>query len=173
MTFEIYLWLLKFIHLSTISLWAGGLLCLPTLIALNRPEEDVPLHKTVRFLYVVLVSPAALVAIASGTALIFMQGAYDEWFSAKMAAVGLMVILHVFTGLRLVASFSRGLMFSIIPATMLTISLLSVIAAILWIVLAKPDYDLSGFYETVFQPGYLGEHYPYLKFWENLNFWQE
>lgn len=171
MTEEIIIWITKFVHLATISVWAGGLICLPSLIAMNKPKEDVALHKTVRFLYVYLVSPAAFLAVASGTLLIFLQATYNEWFSMKMAFVGVMVLLHVFTGLRLVASFSKGKLFPKIPSIILTIFLSIVIIIILWIVLVKPPYDLTNFFEIYFTPGSLGERYPFLKFWENEWFW--
>ena len=51
-----------------------------------------------------LTSPAAFVAIASGTALIFLQATFVEWFSLKMVLVGIMAMLHVVAGLVLLQS---------------------------------------------------------------------
>jgi len=39
------------------------------------------------------------VAVGSGTALIFLQATYEEWFSIKMVLVGIMAMLHVVAGL--------------------------------------------------------------------------
>ena len=67
--------LLKFVHLAAIALWSGGLVALPFLFWQRRTLEaglDLDrLHRVARLVYVELTSPAAFVAIASGTALIF------------------------------------------------------------------------------------------------------
>ena len=47
-----------------------------------------------RFVYVEMTSPAAFIAIGSGTALIFLQATFQEWFSLKMVLVGTLVMLH-------------------------------------------------------------------------------
>ena len=69
------------------------------------PELD-RLHRVTRFVYVVMTSPAAFVAIGSGTALIFLQSTFREWFSLKMVLVGAMVMLHVLAGLMAVRVFA-------------------------------------------------------------------
>jgi putative membrane protein len=84
--------LLKFIHLGTIAIWSGGLIVLPFLFWQRRdikvgPELD-RLHRLTRFVYVGMTSPAAFVAIGSGTALIFLQTTFLEWFSLKMVLLG-------------------------------------------------------------------------------------
>jgi uncharacterized membrane protein len=70
--------LLKFVHIATISVWAAGLVCLPFLFAQRKDvgHEDAlhRLHAMVRFLYVVILSPTAFVAIGSGTALRSSRG---------------------------------------------------------------------------------------------------
>ena len=53
-----------------------------------------------------MTSPAAFVAIGSGTGLIFVQATFQEWFSLKMVLVGAMVMLHVVAGLVLVHLFA-------------------------------------------------------------------
>ncbi len=68
---------LKFVHLATIAVWSGGLLVLPLLFWQRRLVTNIDelesLHRVTRFVYVVMTSPAAFVAIGSGTALIFLQ----------------------------------------------------------------------------------------------------
>ena len=83
---------LKFVHLAAIAIWSGGLLVLPFLFWQRRalaagPELD-RLHRITRFVYVEMTSPAAFIAIGSGTALIFLQATFQEWFSLKMVLVG-------------------------------------------------------------------------------------
>ena len=53
-----------------------------------------------------MTSPAAFVAIGSGTALIFLQSTFREWFTLKMVLVGAMVMLHVVAGLVAVRVFA-------------------------------------------------------------------
>jgi protoporphyrinogen IX oxidase len=93
---------LKFVHLATIAIWSGGLIVLPFLFWQRRglagPDLD-RLHRMTRFVYVALTSPAAFIAIGSGTALIFLQATFREWFTLKMLLVGVMVMLHVLAGL--------------------------------------------------------------------------
>jgi uncharacterized membrane protein len=95
--------LLKFVHLAAIALWSGGLIALPFLFWQRRalaPGLDLDrLHRVARLVYVELTSPAAFIAIGSGTALIFLQATFQEWFSLKMLLVGIMAMLHVLAGL--------------------------------------------------------------------------
>jgi protoporphyrinogen IX oxidase len=148
---------LKFVHLAAIALWSGGLLALPFLF---RQRDQVAsaaeldqLHRLARFVYVDAASPAALIAIASGTALIFAQATFEEWFSLKMLLVTAMVMLHVAAGLVLLHLFSPQARFSRSASAALTSTYLVVITAILWIVLAKPHIDSTGFAAKMFTPG--------------------
>jgi protoporphyrinogen IX oxidase len=66
---------LKFIHLAAIAIWSGGLIALPFLFRQRAgiaPGLELDrLHRMVRFVYVEMTSPAAFIAIGSGTVLIF------------------------------------------------------------------------------------------------------
>lgn len=153
---EIWLWMMKYAHLSAISLWAAGLVGLPFLIhRRNGLEGDdlYRLHRFCRFLYVGLVSPAAFIGVGTGIALIFMRETFVEWFSLKLVFVGLMVILHVVTGLVLLKVFADEGRFGFTRATLLTLGQIIAIVPILYFVLAKPDI---GFEENeFFRPGAL------------------
>ena len=148
---------LKFAHIAAIAIWSGGLLVLPFLFWQRRllaagPELD-RLHRVTRFVYVVMTSPAAFVAIGSGTALIFLQGTFREWFTFKMVLVGTMVMLHVLAGLVAVRVFEPDGRFGLRSCFALTSSYLVLIVAIIWIVLAKPAIDSTQFAADLFQPG--------------------
>ncbi len=67
--------------------------------ARGRRRSSTGCTGIVRLVYVELTSPAAFVAIGSGTALIFLQATFVEWFSIKMVLVGIMAMLHVVAGL--------------------------------------------------------------------------
>ena len=157
--------LLKFIHLGTIAIWSGGLIVLPFLFWQRRAIEVGPeldrLHRLTRFVYVGMTSPAAFVAIGSGTALIFLQATFLEWFSLKMVLVGIMVMLHVVAGLTLMHLFEPAGRFSRFSYVALTVAYLVLITAIIGVVLGKPHIDSNQFAQNLFAPGglrqFLGE----------------
>ena len=152
---------LKFIHLAAIAIWSGGLLILPFLFWQRRtllagPDLD-RLHRITRLVYVELTSPAAVLAIGSGTALIFLQATFAEWFSLKMLLVSLMAMLHVVAGLILGQLFSPKGRFSRSSYVLLSSAYLVLIAAVLWLVLAKPHVDANQFVPHLFEPGGLAK----------------
>ena len=151
--------ILKFIHLGTIAVWSAGLLSLPFLFWQRRALAAGPdldrLHRIVRLVYVELTSPAAFIAIASGTALIFLQATFEEWFSIKMVLVGIMAMLHVVAGLVIHQLFSPKGRFGGFSFVSLAATYAVLITAILWVVLAKPHIDSNQFAAHLFEPGAL------------------
>jgi putative membrane protein len=147
---------LKFVHLAAIAIWSGGLIVLPFLFWQRRTVgvgSDLDrLHRMTRFVYVEMTSPACI-AIGSGTALIFLQATFQEWFSLKMVLVGTLVMTHVLAGLLLVRVFSPDGRFGLCSHIALTSAYLVLIAAIIWIVLAKPHIDSGQFTPGLFKPG--------------------
>lgn len=154
---------LKFLHLATISIWSGGLLVLPFLfwqrMAIAGGPELERLHRVTRFVYVKTTSPAAFIAIGSGTALIFLQGTSQEWFTLKMVFVAGMVMLHVAAGLVTTHLFEPEGRFSLASCIMLTSAYLALIVAIIWVVLAKPGIDSNQFAPDLFTPGALRQFF--------------
>ncbi len=150
---------LKFVHLAAIAVWSGGLIALPFLFVQRRSVADgaelVRLHRITRLVFVELTSPAAFIAIASGTALIFLQATFAEWFSLKMLLVGLMAMLHVVAGLVLHELFKPKGSFGGKSCVALTSAYVLLICAIVWIVLAKPQIDSNVIAEHLFEPGAL------------------
>ncbi len=150
---------LKFAHLAAIAVWSGGLIALPFLFVQRRSVADgaelVRLHRITRLVFVELTSPAAFIAIASGTALIFLQATFAEWFSLKMVLVGLMAMLHVVAGLVLHELFKPNGRFGSVSCVALSTAYLFVICAIVWVVLAKPHIDSNLFAKHLFEPGAL------------------
>jgi protoporphyrinogen IX oxidase len=149
--------LLKFIHLGTIAVWSAGLIILPFLFwqrqSLNMGIELDRLHRLTRFVYLGMTSPAAFLAIGSGTALIFLQTTFVEWFSLKMVLVGILVMLHVVAGQTLMHLFEPSGTFSRYSYIALTASYVVLITAIIWLVLAKPHIDSNQFATHLFAPG--------------------
>ena len=84
-------------------------------------------------------SPAAFIAIGSGTALIFMRQTFEPWFGMKLLFVGLMAVLHTLTGLVVLRLFDEGEVYPVWRFVAVTIVTLAVVAAVLFLVLARPD----------------------------------
>jgi len=148
--------LLKFIHLGTIAVWSAGLIVLPFLFWQRRSLEGMELyrlHRLTRFVYVGMTSPAAFLAIGSGTALIFLQSTFLEWFSLKMVLVGILVMLHVVAGSILMHLFEPGGTFSRYSCIVLTASFLVLTTAIIGVVLVKPHIEANQFATSLFVPG--------------------
>jgi protoporphyrinogen IX oxidase len=94
---------LKLIHIAAIVIWAAGLLYLPGLFAAHpgaRNDEAAfrRLRRQTRIVYVALMSPAAVVGVTTGTALVFLAASISGWIVLKLIAVTGMVLLHVWMG---------------------------------------------------------------------------
>jgi uncharacterized membrane protein len=145
---------LKFIHIAAIALWAAGIVSLPGLYVqrahIAKDQDLFRLQKIVRFSYVRILSPAAFIAIASGTGLIFLQEPYSGWFSVKLMLVGMLVVIHVMTGLVIIRLFEEGEVYPVWRFVTATILSGGVVCGILFVVLARPMVDFSvppGFFE--------------------------
>lgn len=96
--------LFKMLHISAIVIWSAGMLYLPGLFARHpaaartSPDEFRRLRHQARLVYVGLMSPAAVVAVVSGTMLVFLAASIGGWMVLKLVAVALMVALHVYLG---------------------------------------------------------------------------
>jgi uncharacterized membrane protein len=149
----------KVIHLAAIAIWSAGLICLPGLYVqrahVPNAESLHRLQSMVRFMYVAIVSPAAFVAVGSGTALVFLREAWVPWFSLKLAFVGMMVFLHILGGLVIIRLFEEGRVYPVwrfVSTTAVTVVLVTIV---LVIVLSKPDLP-SLLPSAMSEPGALG-----------------
>lgn len=152
------IWMGKFLHLTMISIWAGGLVVVPYLLWQRHGLTGEPLHRLhrlVRTLYVTILSPAAFLAIASGIALIFLQATFVEWFSVKLVIVGILVALHVRAGLLILRVFDPGGRISRAAVMSLTAGTLAAVAGVLLVVLWKPQIDALALAPDLFRPGQL------------------
>lgn len=94
---------LKLLHIAAIVVWAAGLLYLPGLFARHPAAADSEaefkrLRHQTRLVYVGLMSPAAVIAVASGTVLVFLAVSLGGWMVLKLIAVAAMVLLHTYMG---------------------------------------------------------------------------
>jgi protoporphyrinogen IX oxidase len=129
---------LKLLHLSAVTVWCGALLYLPLALAAAGEDDRMTQQRVLRLLFSSIATPAALVAIASGTLIFLWQGPLAPWLVAKLAVVALLVLMHASLGL-LVLRSERG------DAPVRCLACLAVFSASVlalgataWLVLAKP-----------------------------------
>lgn len=150
---------LKFIHVAAIAMWCAGLIALPSLYVQRAHVKDgetlYRLQGQVRFAYVALISPSAFVAVASGAGLIFAAGTFVPWFSLKLAFVGVLVLIHIFTGLVIIRLFEEGEVYSVWRFVAVTGLTVAVTLTILILVLAKPELREGLLPQEFFSPGAL------------------
>jgi uncharacterized membrane protein len=121
-------------------------------------EHDLHrLHAMTRFFYVVILSPAAFVAIGSGTVLIFLQQTFVPWFTVKLLFVGVFVLIHLLTGLVILKLFDEAGHYPNWRYVAVTIITTAVASVIIIVVSGKPDINIRDFQTDFFQPGRLGE----------------
>ena len=161
--------LAKFIHIAAIAIWAAGVVRLPGLYVQRAHVKDrealLRLQRIVRFAYVALISPAAFLAVVSGTALIFLRQTFEPWFSVKLAFVGMLAVLHVLTGLVVIRLFREGEVYPVWRFVVATVVSGGVVVAIFFLVLAKPALDLAVF-RALAEPGGLSRIVRDISPWE-------
>jgi protoporphyrinogen IX oxidase len=131
----------KGIHITTLVIWCAGLLCLPGLFATHCEPRDLrPFHRLramSRFSYIVIVSPAAIIAILSGSILVWLADVRGGWLPVKLSVVAMMAAYHTLCGhilsqLREPEGFRQGPLLAMVAVPVLLIPMA------LWLVLAKP-----------------------------------
>lgn len=122
--------------------WCGALLYLPAMIAAGTRSSDELFYRDhahlTRTVFNLLATPAALLAIGSGTALFLREAIFDPWLILKLSTVAGMVLCHALCGL-LILRIERAAEPALRRNCLLIGLLLSaLIGATLWLVLAKP-----------------------------------
>lgn len=152
------LWL-KFIHIGAIAIWIAGLFYLSSLLAGHdtvRDRQDFArIRMASRFAYMGLVSPAGFVAVGSGTVLLFVADALHPWMFAKLAAVTLLVIVHVQYAYVLTHLAEEGAKQPTLRIRLLVGATAVSALAILALVLAKPPIASDVVPDWLTRPGFL------------------
>lgn len=135
--------LLKFVHIAAVLVWCAGLIALPIMLAQHRLDDSQHRYARIRrfthYGYTRLITPAAVIAVAAGTALIFLRETFVPWFFAKLMAVGVLVALHALIGNTVVRMGEAKSGNPLAPHPFLPVALvMGAIGAILLLVLAKP-----------------------------------
>lgn len=134
--------IVKGLHIAALILWCAGLVALPLMLGKHRVGEDQADYSRLRLLthdsYAFIVTPAAVIAIAAGTLLIYLRGMFVPWMFAKLVAVGLLVALHALVGHTVVLmSERRGEYAPPTPLPLIAASIGTMVVVLL-LVLAKP-----------------------------------
>ncbi|MET1756089.1 CopD family protein [Novosphingobium sp. RD2P27] len=134
--------IVKALHIMGISLWAAGLIAVPLMLARHTPNDNQEEYARVRrfthYGYTHLLTPAAVIAVAAGTGLIFLRGVFVPWMFAKLVLVGALVALHAGVG-NIVVRMGEQTNERQPPHPLLfVIPALFLLTAILLVVLSKP-----------------------------------
>lgn len=136
--------IVKGVHIAAILLWTAGLIALPLLLAQHHPEHGQHDYQRIRrfshYGYTHLLTPAAVIAVAAGTALLFLSEAFVPWMFAKLALVGALVAFHAWIGKLVVRMGEHRNLRQPPPSLPLVLLAIMLSSAILIIVLAKPAF---------------------------------
>ena len=150
---------LKILHIAAIAIWMAGLVSLPGLYVqrahVRDKEQLYRLQRTVRFAYLALVSPAAFIAVATGTALIFAREVFEPWLSVKLTLVGALAVLHSLTGLVIIRLFKEGEIYPVWRFVAVTALTMLLILGVLYLVLVKPQVESGLLPAALSEPGAL------------------
>jgi len=134
--------LVKALHIAALALWCAGLIALPLMLGKHRADEAQADYARLRLLthdsYILIVTPAAVVAIAAGTLLIYLRGAFEPWMFAKLVAVGMLVALHALVGHTVVLMSERRGEYAPPSSVPLVSGSIATMVVVLLLVLAKP-----------------------------------
>lgn len=137
----------KALHISTIALWAVGLVMLPLLFCRYRPQLGDAAFTRFRvlthFSYILFLTPAAVVAVGTGTVLILLRGIFEPWLYAKLLLVSALAMLHAFIGHMIVRTAETRGSLRLPHPWLVLIPVLLVLASILVLVLAKPVFTID------------------------------
>lgn len=141
---------IKLLHIAALVVWCAGLITLPLLLGLHRHIAAHPSPQGVQYnyqrfrklshvTYTAIATPAAVVAIAAGTALIFVAQVFEVWLLLKLGCVAGMTLAHAWLGHLIVQSGERDLSWRMPWPGLALVVALPCMLGVLWLVLAKPD----------------------------------
>ena len=140
---------MKALHIAAVIVWCAGLIALPLMLRHLEPEQSqfifTKLRKVTHYGYTYLMTPAAVIAVSAGIALIFLRQTYTGWMIGKLAAVGLLACVHGFQGHVVLRSEEEKGGYDSPRASLLIVPALLTITLVLLIVLAKPEVPASLF----------------------------
>lgn len=134
---------LKAIHIAALLIWCAGLFALILMLARHDPAigqaDYARIRRGTHYGYTYFITPSALIAIATGTVLVFVREAFVPWMFAKLVCVALLVAFHAWVGHVLVAVAETDGTHTPPDPMLPNLILVLPITAILALVLGKPD----------------------------------
>ncbi len=153
----------KAAHLVFLGVWVAGLFALPRMLARHdraiAQEEFTQIRRATHFGYVWVITPAAVLAITSGSVLIFLRDVFTGWAFAKFVLVALLVGVHAWIGHTIIAVAETEGRHEPPEPLIATLVTLALVLGILVLVLAKPELDELPFPGWLMQP--LGRQLPF------------
>ena len=145
------LWLLS-LHIAALLCWCAGILCVPVLWheshrfdtgeategAVRESHHDSGITVMPRRVFTWVATPAALLAIASGTALFLVMGTVQGWLLVKLVLVVMLVSAHIGAGLLMLRAERADQLPPRWWSAGLSLLMLVLMALIFSLVLAKP-----------------------------------
>ena len=135
----------KALHLSFVAVWVAGLIALPRMLARHDraivQAEFAQIRRATHFGYVWVITPVAILAIATGSALIFMREIFTVWIFAKLVLVAGLVALHAWVGHTIITVAETEGQHEPPDPLVPTLVIFSLAIGILFLVLAKPELD--------------------------------
>lgn len=149
------LWLLL-LHIMALLCWCAAILCVPVLL-LNGElfvtgaatvgaarESGYAGGSTVvaRRVFIWVATPAALLAVGSGTLLFALMATLDVWMLLKLVLVSALVLAHIGTGLLMLRGerAGHGARTPVWLASGASLVMVALMLAIVTLVLAKPEF---------------------------------
>jgi protoporphyrinogen IX oxidase len=101
---------IKFLHIAFVTVWFAGLLALPWLFSRHAEQSSQPgittMRRIERTVYFAVTTPAAVLAVLFGTALLF-YGFDGAWLHIKLTVIVIAVAFHLYCG-RVLRVFIQG-----------------------------------------------------------------
>ena len=133
----------KALHLSFVAVWVAGLIALPGMLARHDraivQAEFAQIRLATHFGYVWVITPVAILAIFTGSVLIFMREVFTIWIFAKLVLVTGLVAMHAWVGHTIVTVAETEGQHEPPGPLVPTLLVFGLVIGILSLVLAKPD----------------------------------
>ena len=153
----------KALHLGFVAVWIAGLFALPRMLARHDraivQDEFTQIRRATHFGYVWVITPAAILAISTGTALIFMRDVFTVWIFAKLVLVTGLVAMHAWVGRTIIAVAETDGQHEPPDPLLPTMVIFSLVIAVLILVLSKPELGELPIPSWLLQP--LGRQLPF------------
>lgn len=153
----------KALHLGFLAVWVAGLIALPQMLARHDRAivqgEFAQIRLATHYGYVWLITPAAIVAIVSGGALIFMRDVFTVWIMAKLVLVTGLVAVHAWVGHTIIEVAETEGQHEPPEPWLPTVIIAGLVIGVLSLVLAKPELEEVPMPSWLLTP--LGRHLPF------------